>query len=82
MFLDMNNPEDQETIEKVKDIFVDKKRIVAYIAFDTEEGWIDIPVPKFEKIQDSITGVNLEAPGFFDIEKKRIYGEVKVVWND
>jgi hypothetical protein len=73
-----------EESKKVKAVLVDGKRVVMPIAFDTDEGWVDVLVPNIQKEQSIRAGsqVDIENAGTteLDWQNQRIQGKIEVLW--
>ena len=64
-------------------VFVDGKRMVVdFSELDTEEGWVDMEMPRLKEVsvvKEGSVCEPLELAPSFTIERKRVQGDVKVV---
>jgi hypothetical protein len=69
---------------KVQAVFLNGKRLVTPVAFDDEEGWVDVMVPKQCAVSQGDPVDTSEDPvqsaPTAEFEKKRHYGKVEVTW--
>jgi hypothetical protein len=82
------NATDEEVVKYIRTIKLDGKRVATALEVDTEEGWIDVVVPKVKSAKSFRAGETVdisnddEGQFEFDFERKRIFGKVEVVWHD
>jgi hypothetical protein len=83
MKLHANQPE----AAKILRVLVDGKPVAQAVSLDTEEGWVDILLPKVVKSKEYTTGQAVDitkdnsAETELEWETKRLYGKVDVVFN-
>ena len=75
---------DTDLCQYVQKILLNGIRQKTAVELDTEEGWVDVLIPKIENAIQAVSGRAIEVPDAlpeFDWEKKRLFGKVEVIWD-
>ena len=80
----MRIDQNSEEVSRVKRVTVDGKALVTalVVTLDTDEGWVDIAIPRILKKLPESGAVELLQDESVDIDIKRLTGTVKVLWHE